>query len=455
MFLLGGYMSGFMSLPFHGASENQIATPAEMFAQMAQALVYQWPGKLAFACGAAALCVIYLLLRRTVEKHSARGTAAFLILALAIGMGIFFVRDAIGTPKHKKENQEAYAHGFYVVSQRMPTAKSFVIAYANDRESLHKDWVLHIWSNMPGKTLLYYAFVRIGLNLKGIEEVNILLSALAAAPLFFVARRLFSARVAAGAVLLFYLFPGVPGVFPAFNTMTALFAMVGLGLALVCLDRKDPAIGVLTGIYLALFFLYEPLPFVLVLFLLPYIWRAFRRDAVATGVMLAGMAIGFAGFFVGFYFWSGVSIIKISLDTIRCAQQFNVEFHRAYAPHLLVNVVEFSRSIGGVAFILMAFGISRSGRELFSRGGSFFRRFFVETPATQAVGVFAFLVMTAVLEFSGANRAETWRLWVFLMPLAGACAIWGAEKLELEGRMPFVVGLLCAQGILAHIGLMT
>jgi hypothetical protein len=148
--------------------------------------------------------------------------------------------------------------------------------------------------------------------------------------------------------------------------------------------------------------------------------------------------------------WSGVSILKITGDTLNAAAQFNEDYKRAYAPHILGNVAEIGGTVGWAVLLLLGFGAVLSAREIFRGGGRPLRLFFNETPVSAAVCVFAFSLTLIALDLSGANRAEVSRLWIFLMPLIGACALWAAERLKLKNYMPMLCALLCAEGILMH-----
>jgi hypothetical protein len=449
-FLLGGGMGPFRSVAQKMGTAMIVLPVGDAFGQILLRLADQWPLKLAFACGAAALCATYLLMRRPLENNYSLAKAAlFLCIVVATGAGIFFARDSIGSEAFKHGKEVGASEGYLSVAKIMPDARAFLQVYVHNRERLHAWDTIHIWANMPGKTLLYYGFLKIGLEEGGINAANIILCALTAVPLFFVARRLLGARVAGGAAILFFIFPGLPSAFPSFNAMTAFFAMTGVWLALICLGKRDPLIGGATGCYLALLFFYEPLPFVLAVFLVPYIWRALRADAAAAIGTLAGVALGVAAVFGAVYLWSGASIFKMTLDTIDCAARFNLSWKRDYWAHLLVNVVELGGAVGWITLVLWAFGFVRGAKEIFTRGGSFAGRLFVETPAA-AVCVFALFIMMLALDLSGVNRGETGRLWIFLMPLTGASAVWGAEKLNLKFYMPFLCGFLWLEGILVH-----
>jgi hypothetical protein len=450
VFLLGNGMGTFRMLPRPKGGAVPILPVSEAFGQILPRLLDQWPLKLAFILCAAALCVTYLMMRRRLEgERPERKIALFLCIILAIGLCTFFVRDAIGTETYKKV-KDAETTGFYRVAKGIPDAKIFLRLYERRRDYFHQWYTLHVWSNMPGKTLLYYLFFWMGLGHAEVNAINLVLCALTVLPLFFVVRRLVSTNAAAGAAVLFFLFPGVSGAFPAFNAMTAFFAMLGLWLVLACLEKGDPAIGVLTGLYLALLYFYEPLPFVLALFLVPYIWRTFRARAVEAVGSFSGIVTGFVLVFIALYLWSGVSIFKITSDTIDCGMRFNEEAHREYTPYVFGNLVEMCGTVGWAVFMLWVFGAVQSARGLFRRGEAPLGRLFREVPARAAVCVFTFSLMLMVLDLSGENRGEVSRLWIFLMPLMGACAMWAAETLRLKNYMPILCALLCAEGILMH-----
>jgi hypothetical protein len=416
-----------------------------------------WPLQAAFLGGAAGLCAAYYIFQRGPEGGEARRktTAIFLAVVISVGAGLFFARDGLAQNSVPGTKRGWSYMCLYERVKGIPNARAFLRGYQDERDKLYSPLETHAWSNMPGKTLVYYMFYKAGFGLNDIAAANIILCALAGIPLYFVVKRLASARVAAGACVLFYLLPAPPCVFPALNATTVLLALLGLWLMLVCLDKRDPAWGLGTGYCLGLLFLYEPSPFVLALALIPFIARAFKENAAATGGMFAGLVVGFAAVFVGLYLYSGVSVFRITADTVRCVRQFNEINGREYWPFVVSNVGEFGSGIGMAVFMLWMFGVGASVREVFGKGASFVRRLFLELGARPAAFVLMFFLTVAALDFWGTNRAEVTRLWLFLMPLAGACAIWAAEKMEWKNYMPWICGLVWAEAVLSHVPIST
>jgi membrane associated rhomboid family serine protease len=454
VFLLGNGM-GTLRMALRPPNQPVPILPVrEAFGLILPRLLDQWPYKLAFVVCAAALCATYMLMRRALQgERPRRKIAWFLLIVLAVGMYAFFVRYSMGTEAFWV-GRAGETNGFFNKASEMTDAKSFLRDYEQDREGFYHAHQVHVWSNMPGKTLLYYAFVRMGLSHERINTLGIVLCALAVVPVFFVVRRLISTDAAAGAAVLFFLFPGLPSSFPSYNAATALFGMLGLWLVLICLDKRNAAVGVVTGLYLALLYFYEPLPFVLTLFLIPYIWRAFRKDAAGAAGVFGGMVSGFILVFIALYLWAGVSILRITRDTLVAGARFNIEEQRDYLPNIMENWGELGTTIGMSVLILMGFALVYGARELFGGGKGALRRLFNETPPRSAVCAFAFPAMLVLFDLSGTNRAEVGRLWIFLMPLMGACAVWAAEKLKLKNYMPILCALLCAEGIFTHVMLL-
>jgi hypothetical protein len=443
IFLLGGGMARIIMLPQTPGELTPILPPAEAFGQIIPLLLEQWPLKLAFLCCAAALCATWLLAaRKSEEKSSPLRTALILGAVLAIGLCTFFVRDPLGSAKLKQNEEEGGTLAYYRVVGQIKDFRSFLRFYEQNRDALREQdrdalnepkldspygKSLHVWSNMPGKTFMYYLFYKFRLKPDEVRCVIIVLYALAAIPIFFIMRRMASEKVAIGATVLFFLLPGPPLLFPSSNTTTVLLALLGLWMVLVCLEKRDAAIGFFVGLYLAIFFFYEPLPFVLALLLIPYIWRAFRANAKATAGMFAALLAGFVVFWAAIYLWSDVSFFKITSDTIKRAARFNEIFHRDYKSHLLWNFGEVGAAVGWATALLWAFGAGRSARELFRRGGSFLKRIFNETQTRGAALVFSLFLLILILDVSGASRGEVGRLWLFLMPFVAAGGVWSAE----------------------------
>jgi hypothetical protein len=276
---------------------------------------------------------------------------------------------------------------------------------------------------------------------------TVIVCSLGAVPLFFVARRFVPAELAAGAATLYFFIPTIPLFLPSSNTMTPFFALTGLWLVLRSLDNGFKWTSLWCGLYLGLLFLYEPIPFALALFLIPWIYRAVRRAPLRTLAGFGLMTLGLAAVATTFSLLTNVSFLRITGDALNLGLKFNEKSHRGYWPYLLENVRDFMVAVGTVGALLWVRGMWKSAGEIFARQGSAIRRIFVDEPSA-ALFVFSFSALFAVLIAAGMSRGEVDRLWIFLTPFAVVSALWGAERLGLRRIVPTMAAWLFAEWLI-------
>jgi hypothetical protein len=264
---------------------------------------------------------------------------------------------------------------------------------------------------------------------------TVVVCSLTAVPLFFIARRFFSPRLAAGAAVLYFFIPTIPLFLPSSNAMTPFFALAGLWLALWCLEKRLIEAGLICGIVLGLLFLYEPIPFVLAIFLIPWIYRSFREKPAKTLACFIAMAAGFAATAIGFTLLTRMPFLHITMGTLRLGIKFNQIYQRGYVPYVFRNIEEFLVAIGSVTALLWIRGARESIRQVFQKPVSPLRRIFSE-PSSGGIFVFCFTAFIIILNFAGASRGEVDRLWIFLTPLTMMCALWAAERLNIRHIVP-------------------
>jgi len=376
---------------------------------------------------AIALCALYLWYCRAIRrKYSRLRTALFLAATLLLGIPLMWLRGELSGDWLVNRVQSKTEVGFHALAKDFPNVKEYLALYVSHRDYLVQ--YIHVWSDMPGKQILYYYLVGFGMGPREIVIFTIIVSSLAAAPLFFVARRFISAEAAAGAAILYFFIPTIPLFLPSSNTMTPFLALTALWLALLCLEKRMPEIAFFTGAFLALLFFYEPIPFALALFLVPWICRSVRAKPWKTILSLEIMAAGFAAVCVAWFVLTGISPLYLAAEAFRLGVRFNQMFHRDYWPFVFQNFRDFLVGVGSVTALLWAVGAGNAAREMFRQPRQALQKIFAGS-SSPSLFVFCFTVFIIILAVAGLSRGEVDRLWMFLMPLAVICALWGAERL--------------------------
>jgi hypothetical protein len=433
-FFLGTWMWVFYPLGPDLRGRTRIPDIATMLAQAANTFGPRRLGILICVALAAALIGVYLWYRRYLARSKGRRlTAVFLLAVMALGAPFLWVRSETSGWFLADKIQSKTEVGFYALAKDGPSLKSYLKIYARDRDLLFP--YIHVWSNMPGKQIFYYFLVGGGMGPTDVAILTVIMCSLAAAPLFFVARRFVSEEVACGAAVLYFFIPTIPLFLPASNTITPFLALTGLWLVLWCFEKQMPEAAFAVGVYLGLVFFWEPIPFALALLLIPWIYRAMRSQ-FANGILCLGtLAGGFGVTAVMFVILTGIPVTTLALDTFRLGVKFNEMFHRGYGPYVLENFRDFLVAVGSVTAILWSFGAGSSAREALKEPRHALRRIFGDTPSGSTF-VFCFTVFMVVLALLGLSRGEVDRLWIFLTPLAVLCALWGAERLGLRNAVP-------------------
>ncbi len=419
----------------------------------------QLPGKvvshgnawLAVICLGIGLCLLYVLYIRLRQfQHKRLLECAFLIGVTIFGAVMFQGFAQMSPLPHDRIVADQYATSFYTAAREIDTPREFMTTFIDRRD----EYPLHAASNMPGKTLIFYFFARIlGFGPGRTAHAIQLLAALAAVPLYFLIRQLIDRKIAAGAAVLYLFIPGLSINLPLMNTVTPLFVFFGALLALWWMRPAGAYAALLKGIalgaYVILLTLYEPVPLVLTLLLLPYLVRLWRENRSRWGA-LAGAALGMTALFLILYWYVGgrYSLVCLLLDTYRRGMAFNVEWGaRPYLPHVLGNLSEFATGLGLAAAVLAVGAVLRGARDALAGRKGVLREFHAGK-GRGAVFAVTFAATVLVLDLSGVNRGEVTRLWIFLMPFAIAAALWFARRLNNRWAVPILGALLLTDNFL-------
>jgi len=435
-FFLGTWIWVFWPIGADLRGRTRVPGISATLSQVAARLWAKGPALLVCVTLAVALCALYVWYRRAIGRRYSRVfTALFLLAALVLGTAFLWVRGELSGAPMAVRAQSKTDVGFYALTQDCPNVKDYLVLYVMHRDFLFQ--YVHVWSNMPGKPILYYYLANLGMGPREIAIFTVVVCSLAAVPLFFVARRFISTEAAAGAAVLYYFIPTIPLFLPSSNTMTPLFALGCLWLALWCLERRMPEIALFTGVCLGLLFFYEPIPFALALLLAPLIYRALRQAPGRTALCLGLLAMGFGLVCAAWTLFTGIPATYLGGEALRLGVRFNQMFHREYGVFVFQNFREFLVAIGAVAALLWASGAAGAAKEIFRQPRQALRKGFVDESSAPAF-VFCFTALMVIMAVAGLSRGEVDRLWIFLTPLAVICALWGAERLSMRNAVPVV-----------------
>ncbi|MGI8511507.1 MAG: hypothetical protein ACR2NH_02655 [Solirubrobacteraceae bacterium] len=374
-------------------------------------LLYRWrpdAGPFAVASIATLAAAVSLAPRlRAPTLSPRRFAAAAIALGLCLRLGLAVGRDGI------EGLYGVYtAPGFEGASEYLPAlpalglgTKPFLDTFAEIGTSLPVNAVGH----PPGLLLTLHA---LGIHTaEGMAALTIGVGALSVALTYVLARELLDEPGARAATLLYAFAPSA--VLGGATSADAAYATLALAAAAALLARRQgtPALGA-AGFALASFFSYANLGIGAVAALL-----AARRDGLRRGI---GLALGCAVALVAFY---GLLHLVTGFDpagAVRSAESVyreGVASHRPYAFWVLGSPVAF----------LVAAGLPIAWLALRSLGAR----------ENAAVALFAVLAVAALLGFT---KAETERIYLFLVPLACVAA---AAALPARHLPPTLAALAC------------
>jgi hypothetical protein len=269
----------------------------------------------------------------------------------------------------------------------------------------------HAMSNMPGKILLFQFF---GLFTKSPQKTGyevIFISTLGAFLIYSIAKYIsHNKRAAFFAFLLYVLIPAKLFFFPILNTVTPFFIFVCLYLFILFIEKKNVVFLWLLGFSLYLMVLFEPsllvtgLIFVGILVNAILEKRLSRKDIfkIFLYTMLAFLCT-YAIFLVIFSF----DLLQAFLYIMKQNVGFNASHRKDYWLWIVENIKEFLYSAGTP--IILSFFFANIISLIKWRTSKGIVRWSLENMVTWAM-----LVTFGVVLFSGVNRGEVSRLWIYL-----------------------------------------
>ncbi len=251
-----------------------------------------------------------------------------------------------------------------------------------------------------------------------------LLGSLSAIPIYCFVRQIDDKNSAFIASTLFLITPAISIFLPEFDQFYALFTAIAFTTGWYSLMNNRAFYAFISGltIFAATFFQLLCLSLIPLLFLsfLLLVWRKLVTiDRKGTFKIFFAFIAGFASPFLFLKIVYGFSIIKVFKKVLLLSQ---VLLEKAPPPGL--DILHFAIFSGISTFILLLFA-------LFSK-----ESFVPAKMNVQKILTLSFFALIIALSALGYVRAETGRLWIFLMPLSSCIA--GIELQRLSKNRPTV-----------------
>jgi hypothetical protein len=309
------------------------------------------------------------------------------------------------------------ANGFY--SAALQTSFSQILQNFSEFASQFPS--VHVQANMPGKTLFYKLIQIITIDPGTIGFLIIVISNLTSIIIFYISKVLFQDRLIAWSALLLCLFTPAKIQFqPILNTVSPVLIYFSLLLIILCAKNNIKGYGLLAGIILFLQFVFDPVPFGLGLIFLGLlivfcIGKKFQSKFFS---IVSSVIIGFLGSGVIFYALTGFNLIEGFLYCLKDAAHFNIS-NRPYGIWIIQNLKEYVIGAGLASSLILFISLLKSRSVNWSD----------HTERNANVTLIIFLATILILNFSGANRGEVTRLWIFLTPIQALLTAYFCHKI--------------------------
>lgn len=280
---------------------------------------------------------------------------------------------------------------------------------------------VHVQANMPGKTLFYKLIQNITSEPSILGFLIIAISNLTGIIIFYLSKTLFQDRLIAWSALLLCLFTPAKIQFqPILNTVSPV--LIYLSLLLIILSAKNNVKGyaLLAGITLFFQFLFDPVPFGLgLIFLALLIIFCIKRNFQSSFWSITFLvSLGFTGTGIIFYALTGFNLIEGFLYCLKDAAHFNMS-NRPYSIWIIQNLKEYAIGAGLASSLILLISLFKARTINWNNSNE----------RNANVALIAFLVTIVILNFSGANRGEVTRLWIFLTPMQAMLTAYFCHKL--------------------------
>jgi hypothetical protein len=219
---------------------------------------------------------------------------------------------------------------------------------------------------------------------------------------------------------------------PRCDCVYATIITLAIGLAYHAGDRPAKASSLACGLLIGVGMLFSLCFLVAAAFCVAVVAALWLQRRVFYRWIAVAFAVGWAFAPLAILSFTGCNIGDTWLANLAKNAEFNDLTGRTYSVWAALNPIEFLVALGLPAGVLL---IRRQASEV--------RKLFAATPDAVAI---AWLAIMLLLNFSGSNRAEVARLWIFMMPAAAALAF---EALPRDWRA--CAGFLGLQGLVCIV----
>jgi len=253
-------------------------------------------------------------------------------------------------------------------------------------------------------------------------------------PMYYLGKLIYDKKIALIAVCLYAVIPALNLFTPGMDQVYTLISVLSFFLFYISLKNNKLWSSCLSGIVLSIGIMLSFCFLVILGMIICYglIWLYMNKSAwlYATKVFLVLIA-GFLFFPLLFYFLYDFNIIKFFLSINVFSENARLDIisgevaRRTYWKWLLYNPVDFFLFIGipiSVLSFRSIYNIIRSGK----------------IRATDVFSVSFFIILFLLL-FSGINRSEVARLWMFLMPFPALIAASQIAQIKMKTSSAFLI----------------
>ena len=301
--------------------------------------------------------------------------------------------------------QDKSATGFYTAA--LQSSFSHILQEFSEFASQFPS--AHVQANMPGKTL-FFKILQMLLNFPSLIGFFIIATSnLTAIIIFYICKELFRDKLIAWSALLLCLFiPAKIQFQPILNTVSPVLIYFSLLLIILSTTKRLKVYSLIAGITLFFQFLFDPVPFGLGLIFLAILFRLCTGNSFKIKFcnIILFVTLGFCGAGILFYALTGFNLVDGFIYCLKDASHFNASM-RPYSIWVIENLKEYVIGAGIASTTILLCSIFKLHKMNW------------KLPAEGNAGIIlAFFVLTIlILNFSGANRGEVTRLWIFLTPM--------------------------------------
>ncbi|MDD5055328.1 MAG: hypothetical protein PHZ00_03600 [Candidatus Peribacteraceae bacterium] len=364
---------------------------------------------------AGALLLLRWMTHRTIDRYPATCIAAWTLIGWLTMVFLHFLSYfSLGSLVSSD-----LSNGFFTASLRYgPLA---ILAEYPDLPNLP----YHVWTNMPGKVLLFHFLRLFTESPQALGVLIVLLASLSGLLLFGILRELeWKRAVGLDAWILWMVTPALIGFLPILNTVTVTFALLVFFLVLKAIRTNSLFFPILSGMAAFWLFLFEPTPFALALIGVPILIGLIRRETVPIRHVMKILGIMFATFLLSailLWLFTGFDPVQALTHVVLDALAFDAK-SRPYLTWVLPQLKDFFLGAGILpsAIFLLSIVASLRLRRKRATGN--------DQHTAAALLAIASLSTILLLDLTGIGRGEVVRFWIFLMPFVSAIAAAACQK---------------------------